>query len=277
MAVDFVLALWRAPTLLLASAFGFIVGPLLARRLAGVPARKTVFVLACATAGALVGGHLHFMLNYGDVVYGGRPLAALNPWGPLHAGGAVTAMAIVLVISVRRLGLPLGAFADAFAPTFGFSVAIARVGCWLQGCCYGAPSACPWCPTFPPGSSVYLFQTTQNLIPRDAPHSLPAHPLQLYFVGAGIVIGVVALLLQRVKRYDGEVALVSFVLFAASSASIELFRANKPDRVYWGPLPQLEWVALAMTIAGVIALVAVEIGRARGDRAVGLGTPATTP
>ena len=44
-----------------------------------------------------------------------------------------------------------------------------RVGCFLNGCCYGRPTTLPWGVKFPPGSFASLeFGDT------------PVHPSQLY-------------------------------------------------------------------------------------------------
>ena len=81
------------------------------------------------------------------------------------------------------------------------------------------------------------------------------------------------------KRYDGEVALVALVLFSTSAAALEFLRADAQPRVYWGPLPQLMWMALGMSAVSIAALAAAELvhrrrGRLqRSTRAVAAGPP----
>src|SRR5262249_7293406 len=96
-----------------------------------------------------------------------------------------------------------------------------------------------------------------------APRTASIHPLQLYFAAAALAIAATALWLRRRKRYDGQVALVGLVLFSASAAALEFFRADQPLRLYWGPLPQLEWTALPMTPAPIAPLAVAEYAHSR--------------
>jgi prolipoprotein diacylglyceryltransferase len=98
-----------------------------------------------------------------------------------------------------------------------------------------------------------------GLLAPDAAHAAPVHPLELYFAAAGVLLTIVGLWLHRRKAYDGEVALVALLLFSASSAWLETFRGAIPQRVWWGPLPELEWLALAMTVSSFAALLAAEL------------------
>ena len=158
-----------------------------------------------------------------------------------------------------RLRLPLGRFADGFAPTVGIGIAIARLGCFLHGCCFGTLCSWPWCLTFPRDTYIYQYHTDLGLLPPGAERTLPIHPLQLYFAAAGLMITAVALWLHPRKRYDGEVALVGLVLFSTSTALLEFLRADAQPRLYWGALPQLTWIALGMSIASLVALAAAEL------------------
>jgi hypothetical protein len=67
-----------------------------------------------------------------------------------------------------------------------------------------------------------------------------------------------ALALHRRKRYDGQVALATLAGFSLSTAVIECFRADYGASPYWGPLPQLLWTAIAMSVVSVAALARAE-------------------
>jgi phosphatidylglycerol:prolipoprotein diacylglycerol transferase len=61
---------------------------------------------------------------------------------------------------LRRRGLPLLPMADIIAPSMALGQAIGRIGCFLNGCCYGGVClTAPWAMTFPsqppPGSPPY--------------------------------------------------------------------------------------------------------------------------
>ena len=106
-----------------------------------------------------------------------------------------------------------------------------------------------------------------GLVASNALQSAPVHPLQLYFVGAGLLMTGLALWFHPRKRYDGQVGLVVLLAFGVSAAVLEFFRANQnPRTAIWG-LPQLEWAALVLTAATVGVLVIVgRVNRHRSGR-----------
>jgi phosphatidylglycerol:prolipoprotein diacylglycerol transferase len=53
--------------------------------------------------------------------------------------------------------------ADLVAPSMAIGLALGRVGCFLNGCCYGGPTELPWRVTFPKFSSMYeVGQSTDS-------------------------------------------------------------------------------------------------------------------
>jgi phosphatidylglycerol:prolipoprotein diacylglycerol transferase len=237
-------------------------GPRWAHALEGIDPGVTRRALIAVSVAVFAGGRLHVVLNYLSY-YAARPAAALRFWAGLHAGGAIVGLVLAAPFVVRRLGVPLGKLADAIVPVSGIGIAIARLGCFLHGCCFGTTCTLPWCVSFPRGSEAWQLHADAGLLPAGAERAAPVHPLELYFAAAGVLITLVALWLHPRKRYDGQVALVALALFSAAAAWLEPFRAEVPQRVHWGPLPELEWIALAMTVTAVVALGVAEVWHRR--------------
>ena len=80
-------------------------------------------------------------------------------YGSLLAGGAA------LVVFIRRYNLPGLALSDLVAPSVVLGVAIGRIGCFLNGCCYGGTSDLPWSVTFPWGSPSHGAQVERGQLP----------------------------------------------------------------------------------------------------------------
>src|SRR5262245_61381016 len=221
--------------IVLAVAVCFAIGPRWVASLESLDPRRVLGAMLVLAVAAFAGARLHFVLNqWSEFV--DRPLAALHVWtGGLHAGGAIVCLALALPATLRWHGLPVGRFADGFAPMVAVGIAIARFGCFLHGCCFGTLCSLPWGIGFPRETFVYHLQVDQGLIPPGAAHALPIHPLPLYFVAAALLTAGAGAWLHRRKRYDGEVALVSVALFSTSSALLESLRADTASRVYWGP------------------------------------------
>ena len=105
----------------------------------------------------------------------------------------------------RRHPFPFLAMADAVAPALAVGCLIGRLGCFLNGCCYGGVSNLPWAVQFPAGSLPWGRQVMAGLIPESAAHSLPVHPAQLYAAFDGLfVLGLLTWYFPKRKR-DGEV------------------------------------------------------------------------
>ncbi len=224
-------------------------------RTEGLPLGAVLITVALIAVGVFLGGRLHFALPRLEL-FAAEPLRLLRiSSGGLHAPGALCGVVVGGWLALRLTGLPAGRFADAMAPAVGVGIALARVGCFLNGCCFGDVCDLPWGIEMPATSLPYYEQIEAGLIPRDAPHSRPVHALPLYFALAGLLIAAIGFWLQKRKVYDGQVALVSFFLFSASSAILEPLRYAHEMRVYLGPLPQLQWVTLVMTAGSLIALV----------------------
>lgn len=221
------------------------------------PAAAFGLMVALLSAGFL-GARSHFLLNssrpYTDDLRDFLNLAG----GGLHAPGGVVAVFLVGSVLSRSVGLRSAALADAVAPSLGIAMALVRVGCLLNGCCFGTPCTFPWCIAFPRTSYVFLLHAGSGLVLPDASHSAPVHPLQLYFAAAALTVFGVGLWTRRRRRYEGQVALRSLSVFWATTAPLEFLRADYEGRVYWGPLPALTWSALALAAASLAWLLAAQ-------------------
>ncbi len=140
-------------------------------------------------------------------------------------GGFILAVLIGPPLA-RALRVPYLRFADTVIPAAGLLIVGIRVGCFLEGCCYGMPSSVPWAVTFRPLTEVYLWQVTHGLIPMGARASLPVHPLQLYFGLAGFLIFAGLSWYRPHRRYDGELLVLFGLSYLWSTWLLEFMRAQ---------------------------------------------------
>ena len=229
----------------------------------GLPAGPVLLAFALLVVAAFAGGRLHFAMTKWH-------LFEASPWrvlrlstGGLHAPGAIAGVTLGGLFIVRAVGLPLGRFVDGIAPAVAIGILLGRLGCFLNGCCYGEVCTLPWGLSLGPESYPYRAQVEAGVLARDASASLPVHPLPLYFSAVAAGIAVFLLWLRPRKAYDGQLGLWLLFLFSLSSTVLEPLRADHESRIYWGPLPQLLWVGLGMTALSLAALVAARV-RFRG-------------
>jgi phosphatidylglycerol:prolipoprotein diacylglycerol transferase len=64
--------------------------------------------------------------------------------GGLTIEGAVLGAALGIWIYSKFTKFRFGSFVDAIAPAIILAQAVGRVGCLINGCCYGIPTSLPW-------------------------------------------------------------------------------------------------------------------------------------
>ncbi len=140
--------------------------------------------------------------------------------GGLTLYGGIVAGSFAGLTAARRFGLPRWRVADALAPSLALGTMFGRVGCFLNGCCYGHPTTLPWGVKFPVGSfaSVEFGDT-------------PVHPSQLYNAGAGLLLFTLLWTLRKRIATPGVLFWLFVVLFALVRIPIDLTRAYEADAI----------------------------------------------
>jgi len=195
-----------------------------------VCAWRTAGALTLCAAVALVGARLHFVLLSAEDV--GGALADLVALGGDEGarlritGGLLAALGVLLLLAPRAAGAGLGraAVLDAVVPPAGLAIAIGRLGCFADGCCFGIPCAAFWCPRFPFASPAYWSHVALGLMPETSPASLPVHPLQVYLALAGLLALTASRRLVPPGAAPGSATLTFVAALAGSRALLEPLR-----------------------------------------------------
>lgn len=82
--------------------------------------------------------------------------------GGLVVYGALIGGALALFLYLRKYQLPGLALCDLVAPAVALGLGLGRLGCFLNGCCYGGPTDLPWAVCFPAGSPAYARQVEEG-------------------------------------------------------------------------------------------------------------------
>jgi phosphatidylglycerol---prolipoprotein diacylglyceryl transferase len=128
---------------------------------------------------AILGARLFYVIEYWDESFHKETLratlvAVLNyTQGGLVVYGAFAGGVLAAAVFFVRHKLPVLKFADIVAPSLVLGLALGRIGCFLNGCCYGGLCDRPWAVTFPAGSPVYLHQASRGQLALDGIHFDP--------------------------------------------------------------------------------------------------------
>lgn len=187
-------------------------------------------ILVCIVAG-VIGSRIFYVIFYDWSYYAANPLQIFSlknggfdglMWYGGFFGGA---MAFYLYVRWRKLAV--WHMADLLAPYLALGYALVRIGCFLNGCCYGVATSLPWGVVFPGLDNIHR------------------HPTQLYSTLINLVIFGLLLKLYQRRTYQGEVFLAYLGLYSLYRFIIEFFRVNL---VVGGVLTISQWIALGVVI-----------------------------
>jgi phosphatidylglycerol:prolipoprotein diacylglycerol transferase len=204
-------------------AIAFLAGTWLAlresRRL-GLDEDPIVVVILVALAGAVVGARALYVAEHLRD-FRGSYLSVLALWqGGLTLYGGIVAGTVAGLFVARRMGLPTWVTADALAPSLALGTVFGRVGCFLNGCCYGHPTRLPWGVVFPADSFAGL---------EFGP--VPVHPAQLYFAAAGLALFLLVWAVRRRVRVPGVLFWSLVALLALVRIPLDLTRVYEAEAV----------------------------------------------
>ncbi|MGB3480577.1 MAG: prolipoprotein diacylglyceryl transferase, partial [bacterium] len=100
--------------------------------------------------GVIIGGRLLYVIFHW-YQYENDLLGIIRIWegGMMFFGGFIGAL-IAGIIYLRKEKTPVLKVADIIAPAIALGTFFTRIGCFLNGCCFGKPSNLPWAVKFPP-------------------------------------------------------------------------------------------------------------------------------
>lgn len=202
--------------------------------------------------GALLGAKAFWIIQYDSIWNVWRAVrvweAGLVFYGGL-VGGIVAAFTYTTVHRIHRRQA-----ADLMVPYLALGQAITRMGCFLNGCCYGSTTNLPWAVHYPQGSHAYLHQLDTGQLTADAPCSLGVHPAPLYMaVGLLVIAGILKWTLER-RRFHGQVAALYGVLYGALRFTVEGLRGDSARSVFGMTVSQTLSLALLAVGLTLIAL-----------------------
>ena len=146
----------------------------------------------------------------------------LSLMGGLIAGAA----AVVLYCCVRKARFPL--IADALTLPAAAGIILLKLGCFLNGCCFGKPTDGPFGMIFPANESSYGFINRLQVLKAKSP---VVHPTQLYEIAGALTAITAAIVLPRVwKMKEGSRAVIFAAVFSAARWIILPLRELPYDR-----------------------------------------------
>jgi phosphatidylglycerol:prolipoprotein diacylglycerol transferase len=203
----------------------------------------SLFVLV----GSLIGARVcYVLLNWGDEFASEAPREVLSVWegGLSFHGGLIGGVLAGLLFCYWRRVRP-SLVADLVAPSVALGYAIARLGCFLNGCCHGGPTNLPWGVDFPEAAD-------------DVQVHIHVHPTQLYASLGSVLVAILLLWLVPRIRVPGHLAMWYLACGSVLRFFVEFLRRGYTADP-WRPLSALteaQAASLGLIIVSLIVIVA---------------------
>ena len=159
---------------------------------------------------------------------------ALKIWqgGLVYYGGFLGAMLFTFYY-MHRHRLPRWRVADLFGYGAPLGLFWGRMGCFLNGCCFGKVTEASWGVVFLKGGAAWQQQLEAGLIQASAAAPLPVHPTQLYSALLNLgIFTVVYFWIRSRRQFDGQVFWWFVALKAVTRGLVEFWRDDDRGAVF---------------------------------------------
>lgn len=155
--------------------------------------------------------------------------------GLMFYGGLIVAI-VVGVLYIHHHRINILKVCDIMAPSIALGAFFTRIGCFLNGCCFGKPTDSFWGMVFPDASPAsYFFPGTA------------IYPTQIFSSLLGITAFVMLLFLERYKRFEGYTFTLFLMFLAFGRFVIDYFR-------FYTEIVTIRTIGLTLTINQVIGI-----------------------
>ena len=206
-------------------------------------------VLFFSMIGALIGARLLYVVRNYEAEFSRDfwKVFRINEGGIVFQGGFIGAM-IVAWFLCKKKNVDFVKSLDIIAPCLALGHAMGRIGCFLNGCCYGGLCKTGWGVEFPQKSLPYMHQLSTGQIPPMAPHSLPVHPTQLYSFAANLLICIILVLVTAKLKIKGHLFSLYLMIYGVWRLSIEFMRDDQARHL---GLSVAQFIAIAQFAIGL--------------------------
>jgi phosphatidylglycerol:prolipoprotein diacylglycerol transferase len=225
-------------------AMGFLAGLWTASRrakLVGISAEQVYDLGPWLIVGGILGGRVLYVMSYWKEDFAANPFPEIfmvQHGGLVFYGGLIGAI-ITGMVYLRWKKIPVWSMADVLAPSICLGSAFGRIGCLLNGCCYGRACSYPWAIHFP------VTHETGGM---------PVHPTEIYDSVLNFAFYCFLAWLFRRKKFDGQIFATFLVGYAILRSFVEYFRGDYPVHYLGGIATPAQLISMGIVAVGLVLL-----------------------
>jgi len=189
--------------------------------------------------GGIIGGRLSYVVYYWDH-FMANPREIIGFAGLAQMGmiiGIIVAALIYMAVTKMRFSTLLS-IGDAFIVGALLALAMGRIGCTLNGCCYGQPSPFDFFPL------AVTYSPRNTMAPEY--WGVPLYPTQIYHVMWNLIVfGIIWRLRDKFKP-EGGLLFFGLSIYAIGDLGLRFLRAGR-EPLLWG-IDNAQYVDLAIFV-----------------------------
>lgn len=216
-------------------------------RLVNIPGEVIADVTLWLMVGSILGARIVYVTTYWKTEFAGGKISeifAIWNGGLVYYGGLIGASVAGMIYLLWKK-LPLWKVADVLAPSIALGSVFGRIGCLLNGCCYGRACSMPWAIYFPAGHETHPFGQP----------AIPVHPTEIYAALLNLVLYIFLAWLFRRKKFDGEIFATYLIIYSIFRSIQEYFRGDyPPDHIHAG-ITSAQLVSVPIFITGLVLAI----------------------
>lgn len=140
--------------------------------------------------------------------------------GLMFFGGFIFALASGLLY-VHHKKMPVYKMLDAIAPALVLGEGLTRIGCFLNGCCFGKPT------------NSFLGVIFSHHSAAGYTFHVPIHPTQIYSSLAGFILFILALILEKKHLKEGVLFGIILIFYSLFRFGIDFVRYYEDGANFW--------------------------------------------
>ncbi|HEX4349335.1 MAG TPA: prolipoprotein diacylglyceryl transferase, partial [Verrucomicrobiae bacterium] len=202
--------------------------------------------------GSIIGARVVYVTTYWKQEFADQPFSEvfmIQHGGLVYYGGLIGA-SVAGIIYLTWKKLPVWKIADILAPSIALGSVFGRIGCLLNGCCYGRACDLPWAIHFPAGHET---------------GGIGVHPTEIYDALLNLVLYAGLAWLFRHKKFDGQIFALYLIGYAICRSIVECFRGDyPPDHIHAGIFTSAQLLSVPILIGGIV--LALVLARRAGPQ-----------
>jgi len=205
----------------------------------------------------IVGARVAYVLeNLAEYAAAPMTVFRIDQGGLVFYGGFVASGAAIVYFAKKKR-VPVMPLFDFVITSVPLAHALGRIGCFLNGCCFGRCTSLPVGVHFPKPSAPFWEHARNDIVEKTATLSASVHPVQLYESAYNFMIYVVLILIYRRTKRVGIVSAVYLMLYSVGRFTLEFFRGDRGERVAVGQLSIGQFISIPLFVLGLVILSVV--------------------